>query len=233
MKIMYSTVLAFFVLFSMFDSLYASENEWKLYRDEDDIQLYRRSVKSSNFDEFKGVTVVNARIEVIGMVLRDLPAYSKWMAGCKKLVVIEKFDENNMITYYVQKTIWPVTDRDVVLETVTKIDWESGRFAVELISIEDSRVPPKENLVRMAKMIGKWLVEYIDREHTRVTFIFTSDPAGSLPASLVNDNMKNFPYHTLRGMKRIVKEKKYIEAADRSQEKEILEKYIAEGRFKK
>ncbi len=216
MKIPYSILLAFLVVFFLFDGLYAAENEWEMIKNEDGIQLYRRTVKGSEFDEFKGVTVVNTRIEIIGMVLRDPPAYPKWMSSCKKSQIIEKFDENNMIVYYVQKTTWPIKDRDVVLKATTTIDWESGWFTVELISTEDSRVPPKDNLVRMAKMIGKWFVKYIDREHTSVTFIFTSDPAGSLPASLVNDNMKNFPYNTLRGMKRIVKENKYIEAANKS-----------------
>lgn len=82
-------------------------------------------------------------------------------------------------------------------------------------------------------MIGTWLVEYVDREHTRVTYSFAFDPAGSLPAGLVNDRAKNTPYKTLLGLKEIVKDPAYIEAADTSQDKMILEQYIHEGRLKK
>ncbi len=224
---------AFLLVFLLFHGLYATESEWELIKDEEGIQLYRQSVQGSKFDRFKGVAVVDARIEVIGMVLRDPPAYPKWMWNCRESQVFEKFDENNMLVYYVQKTPWPTKNRDVLLRATTTIAWESGWFRVDLISIEDSRVPPKDDLVRMAKMIGNWFVEYVDRERTKVTFTFTFDPAGSLPASLANNNMKNFPYDTLEGMRKIVKEKKYIEAADNSRDREIVERYIKEGRLRK
>jgi hypothetical protein len=233
MKIPSSMLFVFFVVFFFFDGLYAAENEWELLKDEKGIQLYRRSVKGSEFDEFKGVMVINTRIEVIAAVLRDPLAYPKWMSGCKKSQIIEQFDENNMIVYHVQNTKWPLKDRDVVLKATTSLDWKAGWFRVELISIEDSRVPPKETHVRMVKMNGNWFAEYLDREHTRVTFIFTSDPGGSLPASLVNKNIKTFPYNTLRGMKGIVQEPKYIKAANSSKDREILKRYIAEGRLRK
>jgi hypothetical protein len=224
---------AFLLVLLSFHGLYAAENEWELVKDAEGIQLYRQSVEGSKFDRFKGIALVHTRIEVIGMVLRDPPVYPKWMWNCKKSQVFEKYDENNMLVYYVQKTPWPTKSRDVLLRATTTIAWKSGWFSVDLTSIDDSRVPPKDNLVRMAKMIGNWFVEYVDRERTKVTFTFTFDPAGSIPASLANSSMKNFPYNTLEGMRNIVEEKKYVEAADNSRDKEIVERYIKEGRFKK
>ncbi len=192
------------------------------------IKLYRRSVKGSRIKEFKGVIVMDARVEVIAMVLRDLPGYTRWMSGCKKSEIIETFDENNLIIYYVQKTygLWFIKDRDVVLKATTEMDWKSGLLTVNVRSIEDPRVPPKKGLVRMTKMTGKWFIEYMDRERARVTWIIMINYAGSIPAFFVNAYIKNIPYNTLRRMKQIAKEKKYIEAANKSRFKKMVEKYI-------
>lgn len=233
-RIYWNAILLFWILLGILSLCTdVAASEWELYDEKDGIQLYRKTVKESKFDEFRGIAIVETRLEVIGMVLRDIPAYTRWMSNCKHSELIEQFDENNMIAYHVQNSPWPVLDRDVVLRANTTIDWESGMFMVELQSIEDTRVPPRNDRVRMAKMIGTWLVEYVDREHTRVTYSFAFDPAGSLPAGLVNDRAKNTPYKTLLGLKEIVKDPAYIEAADTSQDKMILEQYIHEGRLKK
>jgi len=224
-----------FLLFFLLVNMHAvekvkSEDEWELYKDKKGIKLYRRSVNGSRIKEFKGVTVLDERVEVIAMILRDIPGYTKWMLDCKKSEIIEKIDENNMIIYYLQKTLWFVKDRDVVLKATTKMDWESGSFTVDVRSIENPRVPLKKGLVRMTKMTGKWFIEYIDREHAKVTWTIMINYAGSIPAFLVNAYLKNIPYKTLWRMKQIAKEKKYIEAANKSPFKKMVDKYFKEKR---
>lgn len=210
----------------------AAEPAWQLYRDEDGIQLYSRPLPDSKLLELKAETVMEARIELIGVVLRDASAYPQWMSGCKRLDVVERFDDNNMITHYVQKMPWPLTDRDVVLTVTTHIDWEIGAFTVQMAPVDDPRVPPQPDLTRMRNMVGRWFVKYVDREHTRITYIFTADPAINLPVSIINDDMKEFPWKTLQAMRIIIRNPKYIEAANLSKDREILEQYIREGRFR-
>jgi hypothetical protein len=41
--------------------------------------------------------------------------------------------------------------------------------------------------------------------------------------------MKNIPYNTLQSMKQVAKEKKYIEAANKSRFKKMVEKYMKKG----
>lgn len=177
MKINYLISLVFFLLLSTFNGAYASESGWELAQKSEGISIYTRAVEGSKIAEVKGVVVLNTRIEVVAMVLRDIAAYPQWMPGCKETQLVERFDENNMILYYVQEIPWPFQNRDVVLRATTQINLEAGFFTVNTQSIEDSRAPVKKDLVRMADMKGQWLVEYIDRQHTRVTFRLKVDPA--------------------------------------------------------
>jgi hypothetical protein len=209
----------------------AAEPEWQLYRDQEGIQLYSRPLPNSDFLEFKAVTIMETEIEAVGIVLRDVSAYPQWMPGCKRIDVVERFDENNMIVHYVRKMPWPLTDRDLVLNVRTQINWEVGAFTVQMSPIDDPRIRPQAGLTRMKNMVGQWLVKYVDREHTRVTYIFRADPALALPASIINNDMQDFPYQTLRGMQAILREPRYIEAERASQDREVLERYISEDRF--
>jgi ribosome-associated toxin RatA of RatAB toxin-antitoxin module len=204
--------------------------EWEFSKEVDGIQIYTKATDNSKIAEFKGVTIVDSRIEVMGMVLRDIPAYPQWMSGCMESRIIEKFDENNLITYYTQETPWLVQNRDVVIKATTQINWDKGLVVVNIQSIEDSRMPPTEKFVRMNEMRGEWRLEYIDRKHTKVTFILKLDPAGAIPSFLVNSGNNNFQYHTLLNLKQMVKQRKYLDAANQSKDKEMIEKYFHQWR---
>jgi hypothetical protein len=207
-------------------SVYATEPDWEFIREQGSIRLYRRDVPGTEIEEFKGEAVIDARIDVIGMALRDVPAYPTWMPDCKQIRFVEKFDEDNFILYQIQNAPWPVLDRDAVVKVSTIIDWEAGRFTVTLQDIEDPRVPPVPNLVRLAHLNGQWYVEYLDRGHSRVTYIFTADPAGALPVNMVNANLQKAPYTTLQGLRRIVRDPIYIEAANQSPDRQRLERFV-------
>ncbi|OQW94490.1 MAG: hypothetical protein BWK79_05765 [Beggiatoa sp. IS2] len=218
------TKMLLFCLYFYNNGLYAFE--WQLSKSVDDIQIYTKAIENSKIAEFKGITTVDARIEVVGMVLRDIPAYAQWMSGCMESRIIEKFDENNFITYYTQETPWPVKNRDVVIKATTQIDWEQGSVVVSFQSIEDARIPLAEKFVRMNEMRGEWQLKYVNKARTQVTFLLKLDPAGAIPAFMVNSNNNNFQYHTLLNLKQMVTQQKYLEAANQSKDKEMVEKYI-------
>ena len=232
MKTQYIVILAVLLGLSWADRLCATENAWTRYQEKDGIQSYKRPVEGSKFWQFKGVTTVDAGIEVIGMVLRDIPAYDEWIDGCQHSELVDIPDENTIIAYYIQDTTWPVIHRDVVLQASIDIDWETPRFMVHTQAIEDPRIPPKEHLVRIQQMTSSWVVEYLERTHTQVTYTFWGDPGGTLLASLVNARSKHVPYKMLQGLQRMVKEPRYIEAAQKSQDRVMLEQFIKDGKFK-
>lgn len=184
-------------------------------KEKNDISIYTRAT-GGRIDEFKAVAIVPQRIDVVGMVLRDISAYPQWMSGCKEARIIESFDENNMILYYAQKTPWPLQDRDVVLEAKTAIDWEQGVFDVTLRSIADARMAERRNHIRMREMLGSWRVEYLGQKQSRLTFILKLDPAGAIPAFLVNAGNNNYQYNTLMKLKQILKKPQYHQAAKES-----------------
>ena len=211
----------------------AGVDGWTLVKTENGIQVFVRKTPGSAFHEFKGIAVVNSRIEVVGEVLRDVPYYTQWLPDCTQATILEKSDKNNLVIYYAQKLPWPADNRDVVLCAKTMLDYKKGIFTITMETVNNRKCPLKEGYTRMAEMKGLYLLEYIDREHTRVSYIVKADPGGSLPSSVVNASSKDIPYNTLSAIKKIATTKRFVEAASKSEDRGKIEEMINKGFLKR
>lgn len=190
----------------------ATEQSWELSLEENGIAVYTKPAENSVFDEFKGVVVIDANIDVLEMVLRDIPSFPIWMSGCKESPIVEEIDYNNYIFYFVQGLPWPLTDRDTAMKAKAEFDRKSGFYSVFFHSINDPRVPLKDGRVRM-KMEGGFTLNRMDNEHTTVTFFIKANPGGSIPGIIANIFSREIPYETLLSMKSIAHQEKYINSA--------------------
>jgi len=60
-------------------------SDWKLAIQKDGIEVSTRPVKGSDFDEFMGTADIDASIDVVYAVFKDIPAATQWMADCKRI----------------------------------------------------------------------------------------------------------------------------------------------------
>jgi|TARA_B100001971_G_C18165985_1_gene524222 hypothetical protein len=63
--------------------------------------------------------------------------------------------------------------------------------------------------IRILESHGSYLLEKLDENQTRLTWIQYVDPAGALPAFIVNSMLTNLPYKSLENFRKVVKQKKY------------------------
>jgi hypothetical protein len=127
---------------------------------------------------------------------------------------------------------WPLADRDFVVESRVSLDLARGRVDICADAMSDPPIPVNRDLVRITRMQIRYLLEYIDRGHTRVTLTSWTDPAGYLPAAIVNMVAAKLPYDSLQGMRRMLKGDKYMELGRVSAERPLVEEQIALGNLK-
>lgn len=204
-------VLVVFLLL-LYQPAQTAESDWTLALNKNGVAVYTKPVEDSVFDEFKGIVVINAHIDVLEMVLRDIPSFPLWMSGCKASPIIEEIDKNNYIFYFVQDLPWPLADRDTAMRAKASFDRQNGYYTVFFHSINDHRVPVKDGLIRM-NMKGGFILRHIDQHHTQVTFFIKAYPGGSIPGIIANIFSREIPYETLLAMKDVVLKEKYINSA--------------------
>jgi len=206
-------------------SIYSQE--WKLHKNSDGIKSYTRAIQGSSFYECKGVAVMNAKIELLAEIIRDIDNYPRWFANCKEVKILKKFSPDNMFIYFVYDTPWPVQDRDLVVKTRAERDWKNGFANIFVEPNTTYKYPISDDYVRISELGIIFKLVYLSREETEITMIFKVDPAGDVPASLANLVTKNHPYKTLSGMKKVLNDPHYVNLGKKSVDRPNVIKHLS------
>jgi len=194
--------------------------------------------------------VVDAPIEVLLEVLMDIPSYPQWMYECKQTIPLEQKGDLYRVLYFAQGVPFGSPDRDAVIEAVTVNDWKAGTSVTTLQSTDSypfsleseankeanqaaggtQYVPPKRQ--RMIEFSGKWDLRMVDRNRTRVIYTAYTNPGGFAPRFVVNGVIRKVSFRSLKGLIRMAREPKYIQAAEKGIVKPDIEKAIAQGELK-
>ncbi len=198
----------------------------------DGINVYMKNIEGSKIKEGMGVAIINARLETITTLMRDVPAQIEWFEACIEARILKKINDDNLILYRVNKAPWPVHNRDAVTQIMVTRDYPNGRIIISSNALKDPLVPVAKGVIRMTDMTSRFVLTYIDREHTEVVMYMKVNPAGAIPPWAANLMGKKLPYNTLLGMKRMVARSKYIEAGKKSKDGREIEDALKNGRIK-
>jgi len=192
-----------------FLGLYAqndSPNEnWKLEIEKDGIKVYTRQVDGKKIKEFKAETTINANIDVLEAILRDVPNYVDWIDKLKFAEIIETVDENEFYIYSEANVPWPFANRDgVSLDKISRNEL-SGEVFISTVGVA-GMVAEIEGVVRMPESEGLWLLTPLDSAHTDIIYQFYGDPGGSIPEWVINAFLVDSPLKTIANLKEIAEE---------------------------
>jgi hypothetical protein len=116
-----------------------AEEPWKLAKEGEGIKVFTRAVPGSAANEFKGIAEIEAPIEVIMEVFKDIPSYPRWYGFCRETKLIKEDTETHRIIYFyfVLKTMGPVMDRDMVIEAISRFDKQAGTAFITTTALQD------------------------------------------------------------------------------------------------
>jgi hypothetical protein len=209
----------------------ADKYQWKLEDTDDGCEIYTSPVAGMPYVAAKTTCTVNARIDVIGYILRDVENFKDWMDDCKDTKMLKVIDdEKDVFIFWLRQHIPLLTDRDVVLKTDVRITPEKS--VIKTDSTKEMNYDADEGYVRMPSMSTEYTLEWIDKEHTKVTFMINPDLGKGLPKGITNSQIKKNPFKSIKGLKKIVKEQKYIDGAKKSKYAKLVDDAIKDGLLK-
>ena len=178
----------------------ASDREWQLEREENDIRVYTRDVANSPYIAVKATTVIRAPVEELQQHLGGGERCMEWRDMCKSARVVETVSEHERYVHMVLDLPWPISDRDMVIHTVTTIDPTTRTATVSLDSASDKI--PATDLIR-AETSGSFQLRVLGPEETEFTYMMQTDLRGDLPAGTVNGRMAASAYNDLRRLRKL------------------------------
>lgn len=196
-------VLVSILVLLSFETL--SQNLWELNKHQDGIKVYTKVEEGSAFKAFKAIVLVNASVDEIIEVLKNVDRYTEWYGYTKTSKLLKH--ENGVQYNYVETIFpWPYKNRDMVYRMAMNGGHPNAEHPEEveisLVGIPDY-LPEKKGIVRMKKAKGYILLQPLN-DKTQVTYEFHSEPGDNVPTWLANSSIAELPFKTLFGLREIL-----------------------------
>jgi hypothetical protein len=186
----------------------ADDEGWEFALQQDGIDVYTRQSEGSDRVEFRGVVTVPDPPEAVLAVLEEVERYPDWYARCRTARTLERFPPDARIVYMEIDLPFPAGDRDAVVrvERSREPGTLGDTIRVRISTAADAH-PEVDGFIRMPRVEGGWLLEP-GEAGTRVQLQQLNDPGGSLPSWLTNMLVTDQPLTTLRGLRRVLAERR-------------------------
>jgi START domain len=204
------SLLILFFAAALLPALATAQAEWRLKRHEDGIRVYTRNTDNSDFKSIKVECTVNARISALVAFLLDVSKQHDWVYNNKKSQLIRQVAPNELIFYSEVEVPWPCNNRDYVSHIV--ITQPAVNTVVVNANAEPDLVPRMSGKVRILISNAHWEITQIGPTEQSIVYTVNFDPAGSMPAWLVNMFVTKAPYETFQKLRKGVTRPEYQNA---------------------
>ena len=187
-------------------------SNWELKKSENGISVYTRLTKDSEYKELKATFQIKTSLSSIIALLNDVESYPQWVYRCQTSKVLKKDSDQHLIRYQTIVAPWPVDNRDVVVEVNTRQD-EKTNVVYQKVSALPSYSPKLKGHVRITQFRALWTLTPLKNGFVLVEYELLVNPAGSIPAWLVNLAMVEGPFDTSVKMRDRLMMEKYQKAS--------------------
>lgn len=187
-----------------------ADPDWKLKRDEDGIKVFTASTETSNFKSVKVECTVNARLSQLIAFLFDVSKQHDWVYGNKSSEVIKRIGNNELIFYSEVSVPWPCTNRDYIAHITVNQRSQQG-LTIDSHSEPDA-LPQKPGKVRVRSSVAHWEVTALTPQSIRIVYTVQFDPAGAVPAWLINMFVTKGPFQTFQKLREEISKPAYLYA---------------------
>lgn len=176
------------------------QGDWKLRSDKDGIKTFIENNPDSRIKSIRLETVFPASLAKTVAVIADISSYEKWVYNTRSARILQKVSAVEFFYYSELGFPWPAANRDFVSHVRISQDPKTKKVRI-LASNTSGMEPPHPKLVRMHYGEGIWELAALSENEVSVVYTLHADPAGELPAWIVNGFVTQGPQHSFRQLR--------------------------------
>lgn len=177
-----------------------SDDGWTLRRESAEFKILTRDITGSNLKAVRIETTLPAQLDKVATLLIAPLRRLDWDEMCKNVKILSTSTQSTR-AYYHYDMPWPVRDRDIVLETEAYRD--GGTLVISSKAVLDKYTPEPER-IRVTEAWYRWQLSPVADDKTTVVAEMFMDPAGPIPAWLLNRLALTQPAKTLERLNRVL-----------------------------
>lgn len=190
----------------------AGENDWELKRDSDGIQVYTRDVPDSKYKAVKGTMTITAPLGAAVALIRDTSACAKVASLCKVSWIHKTVSETELYVYSYNDLPWPVKDRDILVRALWSQDPSDLQVTMTAEAVS-GMMDKNDRAVRLQQASFSWEISPLDDGRLQITTQAHVDPAGTIPALIINLLLVDSPFKTLANFRSVLRSGDYDDAS--------------------
>lgn len=174
-------------------------SSWKKIKSEKGVEVFEK--KMAGGLAFRGIGEIKGSPAKLVAILQNPKRWKHWIDRFASGRVLR--DKSPFVKIYYQsfKSPFPVEDRDLVFESKTSRDPESGDVIVSMRSVKHPDSPRTVG-VRVNLRFASYRMETIAKDRMRVTFETFSDPGGAIPGFLTDWAARAYPITLFEGLRK-------------------------------
>lgn len=200
--------LLLIVLFVALSSALHAQETWTQTKNEDGIKVFTRKKAGERFKEIKIITSTKTTLNEIMASFDDVESHKDWVYKTPKSKVVERIDPTTLIYYVKSNLPYPVKDRDIVIHYTWEQDPLSKVITTRSKAVE-GKLDPVKSTVRVTDFQSKYILTPKPGGVIHIEYEAKMDPAGSLPAWLVNMAVSKGPVKTMKAFFKLLDSDKY------------------------
>lgn len=207
---MYKYLISFVLLLNISGA--SAQYVWTQKSDKDGIKVYTSIVPKSKFKAIKVECEIDASASQLVKVLMDVKNCTEWVYHTKSCVLLKQVSPAEVYYYSEVSIPWPATNRDFVAHLTVHQNAETKVVTVDG-PVVNGMVPEKDGIVRIKESKGEWAITPTAKNAVRVTYVLQVNPAGDIPAWLINLFAAEGPTKSFEGLRLQVKKAEYRQGA--------------------
>lgn len=179
----------------------ADRDGWEQIADKDGVKVYRKSVAGSRLKSMRGIGIVDAPVRIVALVLLDDPRAHEWVDSLAESRVVRVLSPHEYIEYNHVAMPAFIRDREFITRVSLAASPADATAFIRSVPADDPSIAHTK-IIR-GLLSGSYVLQAIDGgKRTLLTIELHSDPAGLLPAWLVNFFQKDWARATIAGIRR-------------------------------
>lgn len=175
-------------------------SDWSFVKEKEQIKIYAKTNKSSPIKSLKAVGTIDAPIERVIALLRDVKYANTWVPNLVERSYVEKISDIEAVLYDVTDMPWPVADRELILHHRLNYS-KDGRFLILTFeSVKRNEVKVKKDFVRAFVHTGKVHFIPVSDSKTKLEVFLHVDPKGVIPSWVINLVQVEMPFELVKAI---------------------------------
>jgi hypothetical protein len=135
----------------------------------------------------------------------DVNNCPKWVYHTKSTSLLKRVSPAELYYYSEVDVPWPVQDRDFIAHLKVRQDPDTKVIIIDAPCVNEF-VKERKDVVRIKHSIGRWVITPLSKSELQVEYSIEVDPAGSVPAWLVNMFATEGPLESFKKLRQILKQ---------------------------